>query len=337
MTFVKEEMVLAARNLLTNENEGKEIIQNSIKSTKLKAMKSKQNEEKSENNLSSCVRRAKIDLWKRSNVVVCTAASAVNVGSRLMRELEGVMEEDEDEEEFHPLDFVILDEAAAMLEPDSLGCLLHGKYRMHPSIAEAVSREFYRGKLKTDSETAVVVLSFYNGQKSIISKKLLKKNLGDVEVMSVDSMQGREAEVVVLSCVRTLAGGSVGFLADRRRVNVAISRARQSLVVIGDEQALMQNKLWKSVLSYYRFFPSYRHFLDEYRSAVVPGWGQAWKESREAEEARTALGEWELDDGGEGKDGKSSSGESCSSSNEDGEEEESEEEENFVSADAWDE
>ena len=92
------------------------------------------------------------------------------------------------------------------------------------------------------------------------------------------------------------------------------------------------------MLSYYRSFPSYRHFLDEFRSAIVPGWGQTWKEGREAEEARTALGEWELDDGGEGEDGKSSSVESCSSSDKSGEEEEeSEEEENFVSADAWDE
>eukprot|EP00960_Hanusia_phi_P064095 765694-Hanusia_phi.AAC.4 len=324
MKFTKDEMLQAARNLIKKEDQVKDVLQNAIKSTKLMATKvfllrfplSSPLSFNSSflNNLSFILtlhsvqkngspQRIKtflvsseskgflhLDLWRRSRVVVCTAASAVNVGSRLMRvrcemhrakktvrktrvagdvngrergqrvgsrggarggmeDLEGVMEdEQEEEEDLPPLDFVILDEAAAMLEPDSLGCLLHGlpfalplfpaplppcshplaystflcssppacflplttashsprarvlllvgdhlqlqpfskwkegaqqgyrrslmerlteeeatfpsfmldvQYRMHPSIAEPVSREFYRGRIKTDTQTAV--------------------------------------------------------------------------------------------------------------------------------------------------------------------------------------
>ena len=60
-------------------------------------------------------------------------------------------------------------------------------------------------------------------------------------------MQGREEDVIVLSCVRTDLGG-LGFLSDWRRVNVAISRAKEQLIVVGDPQALANNRMWREVL-----------------------------------------------------------------------------------------
>ena len=68
-------------------------------------------------------------------------------------------------------------------------------------------------------------------------------------------MQGREAPVVFLSCVRAGGGGSgggsgggrpqLGFLSDPRRINVAFSRARESLVVVGAAGALEADRLWR--------------------------------------------------------------------------------------------
>ena len=57
---------------------------------------------------------------------------------------------------------------------------------------------------------------------------------------SVDGFQGGEAEVVILSLVRSNSDGECGFLKDKRRLNVAISRARRCCVVIGDTETITQ-------------------------------------------------------------------------------------------------
>lgn len=59
------------------------------------------------------------------------------------------------------------------------------------------------------------------------------------EVGTVDGFQGREKDVIVLSCVRAQAAtGSIGFLSDRRRMNVAITRAKFALYVVAHCQSL---------------------------------------------------------------------------------------------------
>ena len=57
----------------------------------------------------------------------------------------------------------------------------------------------------------------------------------DIEIATVDSFQGRECDVVVYSTVRSNRNGTIGFLKDYRRVNVALSRARDLLVIVGDD------------------------------------------------------------------------------------------------------
>ncbi|KAG5175823.1 AAA domain-containing protein, partial [Tribonema minus] len=61
-----------------------------------------------------------------------------------------------------------------------------------------------------------------------------------VRVATIDNYQGEEADVVIVSLVRSRASGTMGFLSDANRLNVALSRARRALIVIGDLDFLTQ-------------------------------------------------------------------------------------------------
>jgi DNA polymerase alpha-associated DNA helicase A len=66
------------------------------------------------------------------------------------------------------------------------------------------------------------------------SQVLLLQKMVDVEVSTVDGFQGQERDIIVLTLVRSNGRGEIGFLSDRRRLNVAITRCRKGLVVVGD-------------------------------------------------------------------------------------------------------
>src|SRR5262249_3431500 len=59
-----------------------------------------------------------------------------------------------------------------------------------------------------------------------------------IEVNTVDAFQGRERDLIIYSAVRSNPRGDIGFLSDVRRLNVALSRAREFLVIVGDDSML---------------------------------------------------------------------------------------------------
>ena len=71
-----------------------------------------------------------------------------------------------------------------------------------------------------------------------------------IEVRSVDGFQGREKEVILISLVRSNPSHEVGFLAERRRLNVAVTRARRQVVVIGDSETVGTDKFLADLFDY---------------------------------------------------------------------------------------
>ena len=80
---------------------------------------------------------------------------------------------------------------------------------------------------------------------------------GGPEVDTVDGFQGREKEAVVISLVRSNPQNEIGFLADRRRMNVALTRARRKLIVIGDSSTLGIDEFYREFFEYVESISGY--------------------------------------------------------------------------------
>jgi len=122
-----------------------------------------------------------------------------------------------------------------------------GSYRNLPEAAAALRAA--HALLAGGDVASVAVLTPYRGQVRAL-EHLLRTALAphfrglDITVSSVDGYQGREADAVVFSTVRCNARGAIGFLADRRRLNVAITRPRRGLVVVGSPRTLRSSPDW---------------------------------------------------------------------------------------------
>ena len=84
-----------------------------------------------------------------------------------------------------------------------------------------------------------------------------------VEIDTVDGFQGREKEAVIISLVRSNPEGEIGFLADARRMNVALTRARRKLIVIGDSATVGGNDFFTELLEYFEFIGAYHTVWEE--------------------------------------------------------------------------
>lgn len=110
------------------------------------------------------------------------------------------------------------------------------------------------------SPTAIAVQSPYVAQVQLLRDRLdeIPEAVG-VEVATIDSFQGREADAVIISMVRSNTLGAVGFLGDSRRMNVAITRARKHVAVVCDSSTICHNTFLARLLRHIRYIGRVKH------------------------------------------------------------------------------
>ncbi|KAI1287124.1 DEAD-box type RNA helicase, partial [Mortierella claussenii] len=124
------------------------------------------------------------------------------------------------------------------IEAEAAVSLLEGLCNSNPSL------NFFR---------RVGVISPYKQQvrtlKEYFQRVFDKSILDAVDFNTVDGFQGQEKDIIIFSCVRASSRGSVGFLADIRRMNVALTRARQSLFILGHADTLRREEIWGDLVN----------------------------------------------------------------------------------------
>jgi ATP-dependent RNA/DNA helicase IGHMBP2 len=101
---------------------------------------------------------------------------------------------------------------------------------------------------------ATAFISPYAGQ-VMAAKELLPAAM---RISTIDSFQGQEQEIIILSLVRSNEDGDIGFLRDYRRMNVAITRAKEKLYIIGDSATIGADNFYNAFLTYIEKFGEYR-------------------------------------------------------------------------------
>ncbi|KAJ5204570.1 uncharacterized protein N7498_005449 [Penicillium cinerascens] len=122
------------------------------------------------------------------------------------------------------------------------------------NVEKIVTRFFKAGVQPRD----IGIITPYEGQRSYIVSSMQangtfkKEHYKEIEVASVDAFQGREKDYIILSCVRSNDHQGIGFLSDPRRLNVALTRARYGLVILGNPKVLSKHPLWNCLLQHFK-------------------------------------------------------------------------------------
>ncbi len=106
-----------------------------------------------------------------------------------------------------------------------------------------------------DERIDVGIISPYRAQVQYLRRLLMKREAfkpfrRHISVNTVDGFQGQERDIIVISLVRSNDEGQIGFLRDLRRMNVAITRARMKLIILGDKSTLTCHPFYRQLAQY---------------------------------------------------------------------------------------
>ena len=121
-----------------------------------------------------------------------------------------------------------------------------------------VLEEYFKkiGKQRVlDERLDVGIISPYRAQVQYLRRQIKKKEWAKpyrqlISVNTVDGFQGQERDIILISLVRANDDGQIGFLRDLRRMNVAITRARMKLIILGDASTMTQHPFYRKLYNY---------------------------------------------------------------------------------------
>ena len=138
-----------------------------------------------------------------------------------------------------------------------------GESRYNPGEADLVQRKVTELIEAGVPAPAITVISPYAAQVRLLREQLTAQLAQGVEIGSIDGFQGRENEAVIISLVRSNQDGEIGFLVDTRRMNVALTRARRKLIVIGDSATIGGDPFYADLLAYFDQIGAYHTVWEE--------------------------------------------------------------------------
>ena len=152
------------------------------------------------------------------------------------------------------IDTSALADATAEQRNKSLSLTNTAEAQLTATVLESYISKIGRQRME-DEHIDIGIISPYRAQVQLL-RQTIKKQQGFkpyrrfISVNTVDGFQGQERDVIIISLVRSNDSGQIGFLRDLRRMNVAMTRARMKLIIIGDAVTLSRHPFYKQLYDY---------------------------------------------------------------------------------------
>jgi ATP-dependent RNA/DNA helicase IGHMBP2 len=163
-----------------------------------------------------------------------------------------------------PVDFI--DTAGCgyneIINPESLSIANPDEAQLLIKHLKLVLKQYLQGN-RENNRITIGVISPYKEQVQYITSKInedeeLAHFRSQIAIKTVDGFQGQERDIIYISLVRSNDLKEIGFLSDIRRMNVALTRAKKKLVVIGDSATLANHPFYKEFLDYVESINAYK-------------------------------------------------------------------------------
>jgi DNA polymerase III delta prime subunit/antitoxin component of RelBE/YafQ-DinJ toxin-antitoxin module len=105
---------------------------------------------------------------------------------------------------------------------------------------------------KVIAAESIGIISPYRSQVELLRRELIEKGKLKVKVSTIDGYQGREEDIIIISMVRSNNIREIGFLGDDRRINVAVTRARMQVIIVGDSDTICCRPFLRRLVEYIR-------------------------------------------------------------------------------------